>query len=123
MKGIVFRKKGLDTYMREKLNGATLDEVVNVINLHHKPDEGSKFVHQWAAYKGRSLKGCANLNCPNHGECSALVGAHVKMVGEDDGRWYITPLCHVCNSDDNNEEMTVYKKDLALYTEIKDIEV
>lgn len=123
MKGIVFRKKGLDTYMREKLNGATLDDVVNVINLHHKPNEGSKFVHQWAAYKGRSLKGCANLNCPNHSKYSALVGAHVKIVGEDDGRWYITPLCHVCNSDDNNEEMTVYKKDLALYAEIKDIEV
>lgn len=123
MKSIVFRKKGLDTYMKEKLNADSLDDVVNVINLHHKPDEGSKFVQQWEKHKGRTLRGCANLNCLNHSEYDTLVGAHVKMVGEDDGRWYITPLCHVCNSDDNDDEMAVYKEDLALYTEIKDIKV
>ena len=123
MKEIKFRKKGLVEYLKEKKNEANLDDVVNVINLHHKPDEGSKYVSQWESFKGRKLKGCANLNCPNHKEYDALVGAHVKIVGEDDGRWYITPLCHVCNSDENDDEMTVYREDLALYTEIMDIEV
>jgi len=123
MNEIKFIKRGLVEFLKGRQNNTSLDDVVNVINLHHKPNEGSKYVRQWELYKSRTLRGCANLNCPNHSEYSALVGAHVKIVGEDDGRWYITPLCHVCNSDDNNEEMTVYKKDLALYTEIKDIEV
>ena len=121
MKEIVFRKKGLDTYMKEKPNDLTLDDVVNVINLHHKPDEGSKFVRQWEVYKSKTLRGCANLNCKNHQEYKALVGAHVKIVGEDNGHWYITPLCHVCNSDDNDDVMTVYKEDLASCADVKAI--
>ena len=123
MKNIVFRKRGLAEYLKENKNGASIDDVVNVINLHHKPDEGTRYVRQWETFKERELKGCANINCPNHYSNEALVGAHVKKVGENDGHWYITPLCHECNSDDNDGEMTVYKDDLALYTEIKDIEL
>ena len=120
MKVIKCRKKGLEEYLKEKISGTNLDDVVKVKNLHHKADEGSKYVRQWESFKRRKLKGCANLNCPNHQQYDDLVGAHVIIVGDDDC-WYITPLCHVCNSDDNDEEMSVSKEDLGLYTEIKDL--
>ena len=43
------------------------------------------------------------------------MGAHVKKVGNDN-HWYIVPLCHVCNSDDNDDEMRVMEIDLVPYT-------
>ena len=32
-------------------------------------------------------------------------------------------LCHVCNSDDNNDPMPVRKEDLAPYSEVKEMKV
>ena len=116
---IIFRKKGLDEYLNESLEN-NLDDVVNVINVNHGTDDNTNYIAQWEIYKDRDRKGCANLNCNNYKGCDALVGGHVKIKGSDDGRWYITPLCHSCNAQDGLE-MVVYKKDLALYTEIKDI--
>lgn len=97
--------------------------MVNVINLHHGTDEGTRYVRQWEAYKSREAKGCANINCNNHPSYDAMQGAHVRITDGDDDRWYITPLCHACNSDSNDEKMVVYKEDLALYNDIKDIPV
>lgn len=57
----------------------------------------------------------------NHDAYNALEGGHVKKVGCDDDSWYITPLCHICNSATNDDEMTVHKDDLAPYNEIKDL--
>lgn len=70
----------------------------------------------------REAKGCANLNCDNHQKCDSLVGAHLKIEGEEK-TWYITPLCHSCNSDDNDDPMPVRKEVLAPYVEVKDLEV
>ena len=118
---IIFIKKGLDVYLKESLI-KDFDDVVNVINIDHGTDANTKYIRQWEAYKSRKLKGCANLNCDNHKKHDALVGGHVKIKGSNDNRWYITPLCHSCNAQDGLE-MVVYKEDLALYTEIKDLPV
>ena len=112
-----------------------VDEIVKMIlqelketsegvkNIDHGTDAGTRYVRQWEAYFGRKATGCANVDCPNHHAYEGLVGGHVKKVGSDDNSWYITPLCHVCNKDENKEEMSVMAKDLAPYEKIKDIEV
>lgn len=120
MSDIKFRMKSLESYIKESGGKVNLDDVVNVINIHHKKENGTRYLRQWEAYMGRKAKGCANLDCDNHQKCDSLVGAHVKIEG-DERTWYITPLCHVCNSDDNNDPMPVRKEDLALYMDVKDI--
>ena len=122
MKSIVFRKKSLEAYIKECERKMDLDEIVNVINIHHKKENGTRYLRQWEAYKGRKATGCANLDCDNHQKCNSLVGAHVKIEGNEN-TWYITPLCHKCNSDDNNDPMPVKKEDLGPYMEVKKIEV
>lgn len=122
MNCIKFRKKSLEAFIKESGAKANLDNVVNVINLHHKKEKGTRYLRQWEKSMGRKANGCANIDCDNHQECDSLVGAHVKIVGGDN-TWYITPLCHVCNSDDNNDSMPVKKEDLAPYEDVKDIEV
>lgn len=119
---VAFKKKGFNAYLKEQQK-IDIDNVVNVINLHHGTDEGTRYVRQWEAYKCRKAEGCANINCENHQSYDALQGAHVKLADGDDDHWYITPLCHSCNSDANNDKMVVYKEDLALYNDIKDIPV
>lgn len=120
MSDIKFRMKSLVEYIKE--SGGSLDGVVNVINIHHKKENGTRYLRQWEIYMGRKAKGCANLDCDNHKKYDSLVGAHVKIEGNDN-TWYITPLCHACNSDDNNDLMPVRKEDLAPYEEVKKIEV
>lgn len=112
----------------KKLSGIVVDKVVeelkglvNIKNIHHGTDEGTKYIRQWEKYKERKAKGCANIGCENHNNYDALEGGHVKKVGCDDDSWYVIPLCHVCNSATNDDEMTVHEYDLALYNEIKDL--
>lgn len=110
--------------LAEKVADKVLEEVkslVNVKNIHHGTDEGTKYIRQWEEYKDRKAKGCANIGCENHNAYDALEGGHVKKVGCCDDSWYITPLCHSCNSATNDDEMTVHEDDLALYNEIKDL--
>lgn len=123
MNEVKFLKKGLSTFFKENKENVGLNAMVNVKNIHHGSDENSQYIHQWQKYKNKTLRGCANLNCSNHESYDSLVGAHVVIIGEEDKQWYITPLCHVCNRDENNDVMTVYRKDLAPYSKIKDIEV
>lgn len=93
---------------------------VKVKNLHHGTDESSKYIRQWEAATGRKATRCCNLLCENEEDNPKLVGAHVIKCGNDvDKNWYIVPLCHKCNSDDNDEEMEVYESNLVLYQEIK----
>lgn len=122
MNSIKFRKKSLEAFIKECGGKANLDNVVNVINLHHKKENGTRYLRQWEKYMGLKANGCANFDCDNHQKCNSLVGAHVKIEGSDN-TWYITPLCHVCNSDDNNDTMPVRKEDLAPNEDVKDIEV
>lgn len=116
--------KNIDYFMKERFAEQVSNDVVEslkrtvkVKNLHHGTDEESKYIHQWEDYKGRMADDCANLDCPNYMARKALVGAHVKKVGND-RHWYIVPLCHVCNSDDNDDEMRVREIDLVPCTEI-----
>lgn len=107
-----------------KVTDTVIEEIkslVNVKNIHHGTDEESKYIRQWEKYKGRKAKGCANTSCENHNAYNALEGAHVKKVGCGDDTWYITPLCHSCNSSTNDDEMMVHEDDLAPYKEIKDL--
>lgn len=120
MDNFKFRKKSLVKYIKE--SGGSLDGVVNVINIHHKQENATRYLRQWEAYMGRKADGCANLDCDNHQKCDSLVGAHVKIEGNEN-TWYITPLCHVCNSDDNNAPMPVKKEDLGPYEDVKEISV
>lgn len=108
-------KKVADTVVEE------IKSLVNIKNIHHGTDEGSKYIRQWEEYKDRKAKGCANIGCANHNAYEALEGAHVKKIGCDDDSWYITPLCHSCNSSTNDDEMMVHEDDLAPYNEIKDL--
>lgn len=121
-------RRHLKDYAADRIAKKVADSViekvkslVNVKNIHHGTDEGSKYIRQWEEYKGRKAKGCANIRCANHNAYEALEGAHVKKVGSDDGSWYITPLCHSCNSSTNDDDMTVYEDDLAPYEKIKDL--
>ena len=119
---IIFTKRGLESFCKEqRSNDIDFDRVINVENLQHGTDENSKYIKQWTKYKGRHLIGCANLNCPNHDSYDALVGAHVKLLDDSEDSYYIVPLCHVCNSEENADIMTVYVKDLALLSEIEKI--
>lgn len=122
MSEIKFRKQSLEAFIKECEGKIDLSDVVNVINIHHEKENGTRYIHQWEVYMGRKAKGCANIDCDNHQKCNSLVGAHVKIEGNEN-TWYITPLCHVCNSDDNNAPMPVRKEDLAPYEEVKKIEV
>ena len=122
MSEIKFRKKSLEAFIKECEGKIDLSDVVNVINIHHEKENGTRYIRQWEAYMVCKSKGCANIDCDNHQKCNSLVGAHVKIEGNEN-TWYITPLCHVCNSDDNNAPMPVKKEDLGLYAEVKDIEV
>ncbi len=122
MSEIKFRKKSLEAFIKECEGKIDLSDVVNVINIHHEKENGTRYLRQWEAYMGRKAKGCANIDCYNHQKCNSLVGAHVKIEGNEN-TWYITPLCHVCNSDENNAPMPVRKEDLGPYEEVKKIEV
>lgn len=121
MSEIKFRKKSLETFIKECEGKIDFGDVVNVINIHHEKEYGTRYLRQWEAYMVSKATGCANLDCDNHQKCDSLVGAHVKIEGKEN-TWYITPLCHVCNSDDNNDPMPVRKEDLAPYAEVKDVE-
>ena len=122
MSEIKFRKKSLEAFIKECEGKIDLSDVVNVINIHHKQENATRYLRQWEAYMGRKAKGCANIDCDNHQKCNSLVCAHVKIEGNEN-TWYITPLCHVCNSDDNNDPMPVRKEYLAPYAEVKEMEV
>ena len=117
-------KRDLKDYVANKIADTVVEKVkclVNVKNIHHGTDESSNYIRQWEEYKARKAKGCANTRCSNHNSYDALEGGHVKKVGCGDDSWYITPLCHICNSSTNDEEMVVYEDDLAPYNEIKDL--
>ena len=122
MSEIKFRKKSLEAFIKECEGKIDLSDVVNVINIHHERENGTRYIRQWEAYMGRKAKGCANIDCDNHQKCNSLVGAHVKIEGNEN-TWYITPLCHKCNSDDNNDLMPVRKAAVAPYEEVKKTEV
>lgn len=117
MNSIKFTKRGLFTSLKEKIE---LEDMVNVKNINHGTDQNTNYINQWETYMDKTLCGCANINCKNHDSYDALVGGHVKIIGSTDNRWYITPLCHSCNGKDEFE-MAVYKEDLALLTEIKNL--
>lgn len=93
---------------------------VKVKNLNHQPDENSTLLQDWEEVTGRTATYCANLNCPNRQVHPALVGGHVYKVGDDtDDNWYITPLCHMCNSQFNVDEMEVYERNLVKLQSIR----
>ena len=61
--------------LAEKVADKVLEEVkslVNVKNIHHGTDEGTKYIRQWEEYKDRKAKGCANIGCENHNAYDAL---------------------------------------------------
>lgn len=93
---------------------------VLVKNIDHEPDENSTLLADWETVKGHEAYRCSNLNCPNEKDDPALVGAHVCKVGNDtDDNWYITPMCHKCNSSHNKEAMTVYEHNLVRLSDIR----
>lgn len=100
-----------------------LESLVKVKNLHHGTDEGSRYIRQWEVYKKKknTHTRCANLGCKNEEKNPALVGAHVIKVDSSDNAWYICPLCHKCNDDNNDDIMTVYGSDLAPFAAVKNI--
>lgn len=120
----------LKDYIAEKLASEITDviyehisDLVKVKNLHHDTDENSRYIRQWELDKQRKAIKCANLGCKNKTKNPALVGAHVFKVDDNDDRWYICPLCHQCNDDENDDIMVVHESDLALYKEIKEIKI
>lgn len=96
--------------------------LVNVKNVHHGTDEDSKYLKSWEKITNRKAKYCANYSCKNRNASPKLVGAHVKKVWVKDNSWYIIPLCHMCNSDENNDMMLVREKDLVPYHDVAEIE-
>lgn len=93
---------------------------VKVKNLNHQPDENSTLLQDWEDVTDRTATCCANLNCPNKQVNPALVGGHVYKVGDDtDDNWYITPLCHMCNSPFNLDEIEVYERNLVRLKSIR----
>jgi hypothetical protein len=75
-----------------------------VKNLHgtsdnYPPNGYSSWLDFWKKKQGmedRKRPYCRK--CKQHAE----VGAHVKKVSDDDGKWYITPLCNKCNKSEDN---------------------
>ncbi len=83
-----------------------------VRNVEDTSKEESEFEHEWAGYwqdkthlKFPSV--CSNCNCGNDEEHPEIVGAHVRIEGEQTegkGAW-IAPLCKSCNSATNKGKM------------------
>lgn len=108
-------------------NAAVLLFAKNVAQFH--PNCRIRFVR----YDGDTAKTGTNINITKDysmdlplpsliDKAKEFVGAHVKIKGNEN-TWYITPLCHVCNSYDNNDPMPVRKEYLAPYAEVKEISV
>lgn len=119
--------KKIDDFLKERLGREVAESVINNIkkivlikNLHHGTDENSSYLKQWEEEKGVKAERCANLDCENTEPNPALVGAHVIKGDKKDGRWYICPLCHKCNSDNNNDLMRASELDLILYRELSE---
>ena len=91
-----------------------------VKNLKERPKDGTDYIGAWEGIKG-TASGCSNLDCENEDKNPTLVGGHVIKVDSDDKSWYITPLCHKCNSSENETPMIVYENRLIPYEVIKDI--
>lgn len=74
--------------------------MVKVKNLNNTSDKQPKgyntWLEFWESMTGKTADHCGATDCNVKGR-SNLVGAHVKKVGVNDDRHYITPLCRACN--------------------------
>lgn len=116
--------KRTDEFIKEMLTGEVTEDVMNRIqvkvkNLHHGTDNNSRYLERWGEIKGHKAERCANIDCDNPDPNPALVGAHVIKVEGEDKAWYICPLCHKCNSDKNEDDMSVFEHDLVPYNTLK----
>ena len=71
------------------------------------PNGASSWLSYWEEKKHKASF-CTNAACANEAE----VGGHVKKVGQDDGSWYITPLCKRCNAKSSDETFEVNSDNL-----------
>lgn len=117
--------KSFTEYLQENMGKDRFNKLsrnkVDVINLHHGSEQGTRYVRQWEVLMNQEADTCSNLDCPNKKTKPALVGAHVKLDDGKHGPTYIIPLCHSCNSYHNNDPMTVFKDQLALLKEVNKI--
>ncbi len=63
-----------------------------------KPVGYNSWLEFWEARSGEKATMCKSISCSSKTD---LVGAHVKKVDSNDGKWYIVPLCKGCNARDD----------------------
>ena len=66
------------------------------------PNGASSWLEYWEQEKYKPTF-CSNAECFEKAE----VGGHVKKVNQDDGSWYITPLCKKCNAKSSDKTFNV----------------
>lgn len=80
--------------------------------------EGSRsgnWIKYWEDATGQDATYCHKVGCLS----KATDGAHVQLVNSTNRKWYIVPLCHVCNCQ-RGQELTV-SGPLVSVTDSKDI--
>ena len=87
--------------------------MAQVKNLHGTSDNSppigySTWKEWWEHKKGKKFYYCSNSVCLNKAE----VGAHVQKHSSSDRKWYIVPLCIMCNK--KTDEFEVSDNDLQV---------
>lgn len=75
--------------------------IYKVRNLREGSRDGN-WIKYWENATGLKASLCKNTRCYK----SATDGAHVQLVNSSNNKWYIVPLCHVCNCQ-FGQELTV----------------
>ena len=75
---------------------------VNGSGRYTAPTGYSSWLNYWEVQTGRKVSECGALGCGGRD----LVGAHVQKANGYDNRWYVTPLCRLCNN--RTDEFEVY---------------
>jgi len=99
-----------ESELRKVIQAQTYVDVKNLRGTDDSPlPKGS---HSWKEYwekeANKKFSVCSCKDCKN----PATDGAHVKKVKGTDHRWFIVPLCHKCNTG-NNDTFCVLKEDLV----------
>ena len=66
--------------------------VYKVRNLQEGSRPGN-WIKYWEDATGLKASTCHKIGCSE----KATDGAHVQLVGSENRKWYIVPLCHTCN--------------------------
>lgn len=63
------------------------------------PNGYMSWLDYWKKATGQKAIWCHQTNCLNNSLALATDGAHVQLDSEyNDNRWWIVPLCHLCNT-------------------------